>query len=303
LIEERNLELFRVKLHPTRSSHFKLAVAILLIVIVVGAASFMYSPWSPGGAAQPSSAVASKTLSFKAAIIDQVGADLPNTAFVTDAEQTLTASGLNVTYYGAADATIDLYRRLPSFGYRLIVLRVHSFAYLDGNIGLFTAEPYNVSKYPFQQLTAELMKASVEPTGPSYFAITPVFVSEEMEGDFGGAIIILSSCRGLTQHNLADALIHRGASAVISWDNLVTITHTDMATEILLKALVQGSTISQAVQVAMGKVGPDPEYGSILTYYPAEAAQVTVWSFGLAQTNQATLFTKTVELVQRIHSS
>lgn len=58
-----------------------------------------------------------------------------------------------------------------------------------------------------------------------------------------------------------------------------------MATEVLLKALVQGSTVSQAVQVAMDQVGPDPEYGSVLGYYPAEGALVTVWSLALAQTN------------------
>jgi len=309
LIEESNLQGYRVNPHPTRSSHAKLIIAVIMIVIVIGGVLSLAIIWLPGGITQPSAIPSNpnstlKPSGFNAAIIDQVGADLPDVAFVRNAEQTLTSSGFNVTYYPAADATVDFYKRLPSFGYRVIVWRVHSATWINNGIVPFTSEPYDANKYSMEQLTGDLIEVTPSLTGPAtgpyYFGISILFVAEEMEGNFGGAIIILSSCNGLHDHIFADALIRRGASAVISWDKLVTINHTDMATEVLLKALVQGSTVSQAVQVAMDQVGPDPEYGSILRYYPVESAQVTL-SLALAQTNQITFSTRPVELVQPNH--
>jgi hypothetical protein len=299
LIEEKNLQ---ANLRPTHSSHTKLIIAVILIVIVVGASGSLYFTWSPGGTNQPSYALTSistptrnptKAQTLNAAIIDQVSADLPNTPFVNDAEQTLTSSGLVVKYFAAADVTVDFYKRLPSLGYRLIVWRVHSAISNHGGIAPFTSEPYDASKYGVEQLTGSLVEVTASlsgDTGPYYFGIGSQFVTGDMEGNFGGAIIILSSCNGLIDHIFADALIQRGASTVISWNNLVSITHTDMAASALLKALVQGSTVSQAVKVAMDTVGPDPTYGSVLGFYPLDsAAKITLNGAPSTQTNaQAT---------------
>lgn len=43
LIDEKNLQGYKAKLHPTRSSHTKLIVAVILIVVVIGAA-WIYLP-------------------------------------------------------------------------------------------------------------------------------------------------------------------------------------------------------------------------------------------------------------------
>jgi hypothetical protein len=287
LVEENNLQGYRVNPRPTHNSHARLVVAVILIVIVIGAASLNFT-WFASISSPTLNASSTKTVGFNAAIIDQVGADLPNMPFVNEAENTLTSSGLGVKYFAAADATVDLYKRLPSLGYRLIVWRVHSAISNQGGLAPFTSEPYDPSKYAIEQLTGSLLQvtASFTPSiGPYYFGISTRFVAEEMEGNFNGTIIILSSCDGLFDHVFADALIRRGASAIISWNNLVTITHTDMATMVLLKGLAQGWTVSEAVQVAKEKSGPDPVYGSVLGFYPSNGGQLTVWSSASAQTN------------------
>jgi hypothetical protein len=292
LLEEKNLQSYNVNLHPTRSSHTKLIVAVILIVIVIGAASLNFT-WFASIPSPTLNSPSTKTVGFNAAIIDQVSADLPNTPFVNEAEQTLTSAGLGVKYFPTADVTVDFYKRLPSLGYRLIVWRVHSAISNHGGIAPFTSEPYDASKYGVEQLTGSLVEVTASlsgDTGPYYFGIGSQFVTGDMEGNFGGAIIILSSCNGLIDHIFADALIQRGASTVISWNNLVSITHTDMAASALLKALVQGSTVSQAVKVAMDTVGPDPTYGSVLGFYPLDsAAKITLNGAPSTQTNaQAT---------------
>jgi hypothetical protein len=257
-------------------------LALLLLVIFV--AAFLYIAWSPHATSNYNS-----PLGMDAAIVDQLTAFSPNKAFVEEAQGMLTSAGFTVKYYPPADVTVELYRHLPSLGYRLIILRVHTAGpESNGDVYPFTSEAYDVNRYPLEQLAGSLAKASMQnQSGPYYFAISPLFVSKEMQGNFRGAIIILSSCVGLSSTNLADALIRRGASALIGWDGTVTLTHTDGATLVLLKHLTGGSAIAEAVQAAMREVGPDPEYGSVLTYYPSNASQVTVWTLVLAAINRS----------------
>jgi len=249
----------------------------LVITFVV---VFLYLAWSPPKA---------EHLGMEAAILDQLAATSPNMAFVEAAQQTMTSAGFTVRYYPPVEVTVDLYTRLPSLGYRLIILRVHTAGpESNGDVYPFTSEPYNEQSYVLQQLTGSLAKASMfNQTGPYYFAISPLFVATEMKGDFRGAIIILSSCVGLSSTNLADSLVRRGASALISWDGSVTLTHTDRATIVLLKGLAKGLTISEAVQAATREVGADPEYRSILTFYPPKASQVTVSDLALGRLDDA----------------
>jgi len=85
----------------------------------------------------------------------------------------------------------------------------------------------------------------------------------------------MSSCLGLYRDQLAKAFIERGAKAFISWDEKVGLAHTDEATMVLLKSLIEeGMTVSEAVEKAMNDVGPDTTYNSMLHYYPQEAGSV-----------------------------
>jgi len=253
-------------------------------LIIACAALVVYFAWSPadtGPSSSTSRATATSTfnkpLEFKAAILDQLEAFSPGSAFVGEAKKTLTSAGFAVKYYPAENVTVELYRRLPLLECRLIVLRVHSAVSDDGGVYPFTSEPYSESKYPFEQLMGTVGKGSLTMDPPYYFAISPSFVTYEMEGNFNGAMVILSTCHGLCSPKLADRLIQRGVSVVIGWDGLVDLPHTDRATLVLLKALVEGATVMQAVETTVGEVGPDPQHGSLLRYYPPKNGKISVW--------------------------
>jgi len=98
-----------------------------------------------------------------------------------------------------------------------------------------------------------------------------------MIGKFPSTVIVLSSCAGLYSADLADALIDRGASAVVSWNVLVELSQTDEAIAFLLKELcVEQLNVKQSVETTMNQVGPDPKYGATLLYYPTEAWNLSI---------------------------
>jgi hypothetical protein len=73
------------------------------------------------------------------------------------------------------------------------------------------------------------------------------------------------------RRELPQAFIDRGASAVMGWNGLVGLGHTDKATLSLLRELItRRHTVSESVKSAMKEVGPDPDYNSIMGYYPRE---------------------------------
>jgi len=150
----------------------------------------------------------------------------------------------------------------------LIILRVHSDAK-----ALFTSEPFNNTKYVYEQNTGQLAIAAYSEealrTGNVYFGIRPSFITKSMDGRFVNTRILMMGCEGLKDSNMAEAFVKKGARVYISWSGLVSATHTDQATVELLKHLItEKQTIKQAVTETMEKVGPDPVDGSILLYYP-----------------------------------
>jgi hypothetical protein len=109
-----------------------------------------------------------------------------------------------------------------------------------------------------------------------YFGVTPNFIESAMRGDFGGATVLLMGCDGLLFENTPRELVARGAKAVIGWDGLVSGPHTDAATEVLLRYLLEGATLGQAVQKTMSEVGQEPAYDNSLRIYPQSAAVETI---------------------------
>jgi hypothetical protein len=115
---------------------------------------------------------------------------------------------------------------------------------------------------------------SGDPNEKPVFTVAPQFIAMS-EGQFQGSIVILSSCLGLTTPDLAREFISKGAKAFISWDEKVSLPHTDAAVTLLLKLLIENKmTVSEAVASVMNSVGPDPEYKSALRYFPAEGGTV-----------------------------
>jgi len=206
----------------------------------------------------------------KAAIVDQLSLTFPNPTFVETATDILQHSGYAVAYYPGEEVTVNFYRTLPSRGYDLILLRVHSTARITGSgagladVSLFTSEPYSPGRY-VEQMTGGLGAATFFDGGEQYFGLTADFVRSSIRGGFDGATIVMMGCEGLISRRTAQAFVDRGASAFVSWSQPVSASHTDAATERLLELLLlEGLTPEDAVSRTAAEVGPDPSHGAEL---------------------------------------
>ena len=222
----------------------------------------------------------------KAAIVDQIAVSQPNPEFISTASAYLRNAGFDVDVYQGKDVTVEFYRTLPSMGYKWIVFRTHSTnevaeANLPGKpVYLFTGEPHSKDRYINEQLSLRVIRGKMlYQNSPWFFAVGPEFVRQSMTGRFDDTLIIISGCQSLNTLDLAQAFVERGASAVVGWDDWVDLTHNDKATLYLLFALsVERLTIKEAVEETMAQIGPDPTYKSVLTYYPPERGNETLWT-------------------------
>ncbi len=107
--------------------------------------------------------------------------------------------------------------------------------------------------------------------GDTYFGIGPRFIVDSMIGEFDGTTIVMMGCNGLVSEQMAEAFVRKGAGSFISWNDLVSVTHTDAATLNLLdQMLVNNLPSSEAAAATMAELGPDPYYDSTLISYPLE---------------------------------
>jgi len=180
---------------------------------------------------------------------------------------------------------VEFYRNLPTHGYGLLILRVHSTATnpdrTEGPVTLFTSERYDRSKHVYEQLTDQLGGVAFSQDemkeGIAYFGINPPFVTQGMNGKFQSTIILMMGCEGLDNTLIAEAFVEKGARAYVSWNGSVSSSHTDQAATQLLKHMVtEGQTISQAVENTAREVGPDKVYDSILKYYPLASGNYAI---------------------------
>ena len=193
----------------------------------------------------------------------------------------LNSKGLETNTVKDSNITVGFYKELPQHAYNLIILRVHAGVYESDPAKptfLFTTEPFNTFDYILEPLQGHIKSGKTDPDNPDedpVFTIGPQFVVVNAGGNFDDSIIILSSCLGLYTNELAEAFIHKGAKAFISWDEKVSLSHTDDACMLLLKSLIEEEmTISDAVAKVMTDIGPDTAYDSILKYYPNEAGSL-----------------------------
>ncbi|MEM4649105.1 MAG: hypothetical protein QXP78_00370 [Candidatus Bathyarchaeia archaeon] len=223
---------------------------------------------------------ATSSILGKAAIVDQLGLRYPNQAFINEAKIILGRAGFQVDVYSPEAVTVNLYKTISTKAYRLIVFRVHmgvNDEAIDKPVGLFTSESYNQFKYQVEQLKDWVASAKAYGTEEVLFAVSPKFIKEATVLDYPGTIIILSGCFGLYSKALPQAFIDRGASAILGWNGLVTVSYVDEATLHLLKALcLEKLSIKEAVEAVMREIGPDPENHSILNYYPLEKSELTL---------------------------
>jgi hypothetical protein len=217
-----------------------------------------------------------------AAIIDQLSAGFQeNEQFTANVTGELENYGLEVDLYQGNNITVDLYHRLPTYGYKLIIFRAHSgILEQDGEVVkrtvLFTNEPYNESDYRLEQAYEQLTRGGACQGCPMMFGITPEFVraqsvfdqATDMNGEFGDTVIIVMGCSGIALPDMAQAFIDKGASVYLAWDRSVELYYVDKAVPYLMNQLCsEGRTIRQAVDKTMEAIGADPNYGAELIFY------------------------------------
>ena len=251
-----------------RSRRWKL-VGAGAIAAVLAAAAVVLSPLGGGVRGLTSGDSAPPT----AVIIDQLSLTAPNPNFARDATSTLEKAGYATTYIPGEEVTVDFYRSLPQRDYDLVIFRTHSTALVSRGeeafptVSFFTNEPYSRSRYNDEQMAGRLGFASYSDGGDQLFGITAGFINQSMEGDFGGATVIMMGCDGLKNEEAAKAFLAKGASSFTSWSEFVTASHTDAATERLLSYLVtEKLPLPEAVARTNADIGPDPTYGSELLY-------------------------------------
>ena len=222
----------------------------------------------------------------RAAIVDQLYSNSPDEDFTTKVTEDLEGFGFKVDVYQGDDVTVDLYRNLPIYDYQLIIFRAHSGAISpnpEGDVApttgtyLFTNEPFNRMKYTRERLADELSPAYVEKGDPVYFVIGPKFITHSMNGDFNNTVVIVDGCSCLHFDDLAQAFTSKGASCYLAWDHSVELDYVDEATTSLVENLCsKGLPAKEAVDHTMATIGPDPEWGAVLKYYPAQSADKTL---------------------------
>jgi hypothetical protein len=228
--------------------------------------------------------------SFKAAIIDQVGEDLPSSPssahkFNETVTNLLENAGFNVSYHKSESITVNFYKELAKDNYGIIILRAHS-ALREGEtlVDFFTSEEYEEDN-TYTDVTKG--NYSWQP-GKFYFAITPKFI-ENLEGYFPKSIIIAMGCWSLKPNyeEMADAFIKKGARAYIGWTDSIGLSYSDNSTIKFLQDLVNNKTISYAINHC--NQIHDPEFPGILSYYPSGIGNYRLSDF-TAEANLSSLF-------------
>jgi hypothetical protein len=218
--------------------------------------------------------VSSGPFQFKAAVVDQLSLTMPNQTFIETATSILKQAGFAVDYYPGANVTVEFFRKLATYGYGLIVLRVHTTEHGD----FFTSQSYNQSSYVMEQLNDEVVKVSYSKSPPYYFGVSPSFVKSCMDGSLAHTIVIAMGCTSLMYQDMAKAFVEKGASVYTGWSSSVSADRTDDATALLLRLLlVEMETIQQATDNIMREVPLDPGPNiSTLEYYPHAIGNQTI---------------------------
>jgi len=205
--------------------------------------------------------------SMRAAIIDQLGRDFPNSEF-NDTENGRVAKllrnyGFDVSYHPSENIDIAFYRGLAKYDYGLIILRAHSALREDNQTGapvavdLFTSENYTDDEsYLWKERKLGLVTKGFYRWRPNqwYFAITSKFI-ESLEGYFPKSIVIAMGCWSLKPgfEEMAEAFIQKGATAYIGWTDAVYPQDTDKETINLLNMLLNDDKkLSDAISETNG---------------------------------------------------
>jgi len=223
----------------------------------------------------------------RAAIVDQLAVMEPNQEFIEQVTTELEACGFEVDIYSGEEVSVELYRQLPQYGYKLIIFRAHAgLLQAEENsevVGikqatyLFTAEEYRQTRYRSLQLDDQLLPAEMTADFPLVFAVNSKFVLESMEGSFDDTLIIMMGCSCSYLEDMAAAFTIKGASTYMGWNGSVSLDYVDRAAADLITNLCSGNmTVNEAALETMTGIGPDPYWGASLKFHPGESSGQTI---------------------------
>jgi hypothetical protein len=268
----------KAQIRAEKERERRIATALFLTIILLAGSFAVYFGYTIMST-HPVLSFTEPTLQFmpetpnpglKAVIVDHLSLTVPNSAFVQAVASILTKANYTVDYFSGERVTVDFYRNLPTHGYKIVILRVHSTTGGYPTVCLFTSELYSTSEYVQEQLAWKLYRVSFSPGDTdTFFGIPPSFIESSMKARFQNTVVIMMGCEGLSNTKMAEAFVENGAKACIGWNGSVSARHTDQATTRLLQHLItEGQTIKQSVEKTMKEVGRDPQYQSTLAYYP-----------------------------------
>ena len=245
-------------------------IAVLVVASSVASLcyAYRYSIW------YPTSPTRSRPLTV--ALLDEVSAYIPDPAFTDQVMATLSSAGYKVDFYPPSSITIQLLENLPSMGYGIVIFRNHSTGFGQDSISIVTSETYSPDKYVFEQLTGQVADVNLGIASKDFFAITPLFVREAMNGFFPGSIVLMMGCTGLANSEMAQAFVSRGAQVYVSWDKVVQAYRTDTATSIFWQWMTGGHSLKDSTAAATRQAAPDPIYQSQLLFYPANEGSMVL---------------------------
>ena len=199
----------------------RIATAIFLAIILLAAAFSAYFGYIILSSS-PDLSLIEPTRQFKpenpnpelkAAIVDQLSLTLPNQTFTETTASTLTTAGYTVDYFSGESVTVEFYRNLPTHGYKILILRVHSLTdTFQGKqmVGFFTSELYSTTQYVQEQLTDQIGCLTYYPGDQTkYFGISQEFVKSSMNGRFNDTLVVMMGCNGLNNTQMAEAFVER----------------------------------------------------------------------------------------------
>ncbi|HWY27663.1 MAG TPA: hypothetical protein VNW25_00235 [Candidatus Sulfotelmatobacter sp.] len=246
----------------TRSHRLEKHVMLVAFLLIIAVSGFTVAVW-PSQTLHSLIQMSQDTR--KAALLDSLSLTDPDPSFIWNVTRTLHNSGYTVDYYGPHQVTVALFRSLPFHDYRIVIIRSHTaiFYGIPTSVSIVTSENYTESRYVYEQLVGQVAPAIVRP-GNTYFAITPSFVRDAMQGNFRGTILVEMGCSSLQgDHYIATAFVSKGVSNFVGWDNAVGSRYTDGATQNFVSSLAGGKTLEEAIGSAGG---PDPTYHGRLSY-------------------------------------
>lgn len=144
-----------------------IVVISLLSIVLIGLGLSVSRPFSSSKHAQSleaESQFTSFTPTAVVGIVDQFYNESPS--FTDQAVRFLDGRGISVKVHRDEEVNVELYRNLATYGYRLIILRVHAgvCGRLEGNqTFIFTAQKYATGSYMFEQLTDQIRSGVPRP--------------------------------------------------------------------------------------------------------------------------------------------